>query len=204
MKNRLINALIISGTAVILVALSVGGWILLDRFLSSSYGPSGTRNLYQEATRAVTMEQPIAYVGSDKCMTCHLKTRQEWLHSSHSTVACEDCHGPGSQHIEHAAPMYLSTSSSLCLTCHAKLSVRPESFPQVVADEHNGGVACLECHNPMHPDISKPPEMPDVFTDTSNYLECHSVGNFPSIPEDHELRTVDSCTQCHIMQEEQK
>lgn len=215
MKNNLVNALIVSGTVVVVVGIFVGGWILLDTFLNSSYGSSGTRIDYQEATEDAVMRQSIEYVGSDMCMTCHLTTQQEWLHSSHQTVTCEDCHGPGSQHIEHARPMYISTSSSLCLSCHASLSVRPVTFPQVVADEHSLGVTCLECHNPMHPNISEPPDMPSGFSHNYSCLDCHctsdipyscltchSIAEIPLMPADHDLRADDSCSRCHNVGEE--
>ncbi len=140
MKRGLLSALIIVGTTLLVVAIFIGGWVLLDKFLSSSDVPYGTRTLYQEASRAVTMEQPAVYVGAEQCEQCHLSAEQEWLHSAHKVVTCENCHGPRSTHVENGASIPINTSADLCLTCHAQLASRPDTFPQVHSEEHSGGI----------------------------------------------------------------
>ncbi len=190
-------------TTLLIIAIFIGGWILLDNFITSSYGSTGTRNLYQEASRVVAMEQPPVYAGTEKCLQCHSSTGQEWLHSSHSPVACEDCHGPGSEHINSAGPIEVSTSASLCLTCHARLASRPDTFPQVLAEEHSSGLACLQCHNAMHPSLGEPPQMPDIFSEGTECVVCHEEQNLRSMPADHALRSEETCSQCHRTEGEQ-
>ena len=151
------------------------------------------------------MKQPAVYVGAEQCGQCHLSTEQEWLHSSHKVVTCENCHGPESEHINSAADMEVSTSVSLCLTCHARLNSRPSTFPQVLAEEHSSGLACLECHNPMHPDTSSPPQVTHTLNQGVDCLTCHGsqgLGLRP-VPTDHEQRTGESCPQCHTEEKQQ-
>lgn len=190
--------MIVVGTTLLVVAIFIGGWVLLDKFLSPSYFPDGTRTLYQEASRAITMKQPAVYVGAERCGQCHFSTEQEWLHSSHKVVTCENCHGPGSAHVETGIANSVNTSVNLCLTCHARLVSRPESFPQIYSEEHSGGLPCLQCHNPMHPDISNPPQMTHTLYQGVDCLACHGSQGLRPVPAGHEQRSGESCPQCHI------
>ncbi len=198
MKRGVIGLLIVLGTTLLVVAIFIGGWILLDKTLSPSYIPYGTRTLYQEAARAVTMEQPVVYLGAERCGECHFPIEQEWVHSAHRTVACENCHGPGSAHVENGVSNLVNTSANLCLTCHARLVSRPDTFPQVHPEEHSSGLPCLQCHNPMHPDISKPPQMTGTLSEGTDCLACHGSQGFLPFPTDHEQRSTESCPQCHV------
>ena len=196
-KKYLIISLIVTGTTLAAIAIFVGVWTILDNFITSSYVSDGTRELFQETSRVEAMEQPPIYIGTEKCLQCHNSFAQEWLHSSHNTVACEDCHGPGSKHVSSGAPMQLSSSTALCLTCHARLDSKPANFPQVSVNEHSGGLDCVQCHNPMHPNISGPPEMPDIFSKDTDCLICHQEQNLRSMPENHAMLSEETCAQCH-------
>ena len=197
MKKYLFTGLIGAGTLMLVAAIFIGGWLFLDNVDFAPYSDTGTRSLFQEASRAEAMEQPIAYAGSEKCMTCHFPSSEEWLHSSHNTVACEDCHGPGNLHATEGAPMEVSTSSSLCLTCHARLDSRPEDFPQIPSDEHGRGNECTTCHNPMHPAIFGAPKMPDISGEMTDCVACHEPDKLITMPDNHAGRTADSCVECH-------
>ena len=203
MKRALLNALVVTGTTLLIVTIFVGGWMLLDNFLNPTYVPYGTRALYQEASRTVTMAQPVLYVGAEQCEQCHLSIEQEWLHSSHRVVTCENCHGPRSAHIENGVSIPINTSADLCLTCHAQLAGRPDTFPQVLPEEHSNGLSCLQCHNPMHPDMSNPPPMTHALHQGVDCLTCHGAQGFRPVPNDHEGRAGESCPQCHIIEEGQ-
>ena len=113
-------------------------------------------------------------------------TSGEWVHSSHSTVACEDCHGPGNAHATTGQPIEINTSSSLCLTCHARLDSKPTDFPQI--------------DNAMHPNIGAAPQMPDISVNTTDCLACHSADSVIPMPANHAGRTSDSCTECHTVE----
>jgi len=115
-----------------------------------------------------TSEMPGAvpgatYVGSDICKTCH-----DDLYSKHfegtphfallkaGEHGCEDCHGPGSAHVEAAGDVSKiirfsrlspEQSSKRCLQCHAT-SLENMNFSRSV--HLRNGVGCLECHSPHH------------------------------------------------------
>ncbi len=197
MKRFRPGPVIILGITLLVAIVLWGGWILLDKFFSFTYLSSGTRTLYQETSRANAMEHPLAYVGSEQCGKCHPFIEQEWLHSAHKTVACENCHGPASAHVESGVPIPANTADNLCLTCHARLAAKPEIFPQVEPEEHSQGLPCLQCHNPMHPDMSRPPPMPHALFEKADCLTCHGSPGFRSVPPDHEQRAGESCPQCH-------
>lgn len=199
MKKYLMIAGIALGTLVLVVAIFMGGWIFLDNFVTAPYAEAGTRELFQQSSTNAAMEQPLVYAGTATCMQCHYPSGEEWQHSSHSLVGCEDCHGPGNAHVTSGAPMLKEVSASLCLTCHAQLDARPESFPQVLAGEHSGGIECTACHDPMHPNIGGAPHMPDISPENTDCVTCHKPGKLVSMPADHELRSDDSCTQCHTV-----
>lgn len=199
MNKFLVNPLIILGTVIVTIAISLGGWVLIDELLEP-YAVYGTRALYQEASRAVTMNQPVVYQGTEYCGQCHPPIEQEWLHSAHKTVACEDCHGPGGPHLSNTSIDQIDTAN-LCLTCHASLASRPDTFPQVDPGEHSGGLVCTACHNPMHPDSSQPPLMPHTFYQVEQCLICHGSQSFRPVPANHEDRPVEGCPRCHIMRE---
>lgn len=203
MKKRLSNGLIGLGTVLLVGVILIGGWMLLDNASISPYGDTGTRNMFQEASTAQAMNLPLAYAGTQKCLECHFTSNSssdEWVHSSHSTVACEDCHGPGNAHATTGQPIETNTSSSLCLTCHARLDSKPTDFPQIDNQEHSGGLPCLQCHNAMHPNIGAAPQMPDISVNTTDCLACHSADSVIPMPANHAGRTSDSCTECHTVE----
>lgn len=202
MKWPLVNSLIVLTTTLLVVAAFVGGWILLDKFLNPAYVPYGTRTLYQEAARTEIMEQPVAYIGAERCNGCHFSVEQEWLHSAHGTVACENCHGPRSTHVENGVSTPVNTTADLCLTCHARLASRPDAFPQVHPEDHSNGLACLQCHDPMHPDVSRPPQVTHTLSEGMDCLACHRSQGLRPMPVGHEQHSVESCLQCHIEEEQ--
>lgn len=102
------------------------------------------------------------YVGSDTCKTCH-----EDIYSQHfqgtphfallkTQHGCEDCHGPGSAHVESGGDVtkiirfsQLSPAqiSDRCLQCHES-NLENVNFKRSV--HFRNGVSCLACHSPHH------------------------------------------------------
>jgi hypothetical protein len=167
-------------------------------------GLSSADNPREWATRAVQNQS------SAVCAECHESTNDSWKASAHTSVSCENCHGPTKSHIEKArnheeAPLAVADARDLCLKCHAAVSSRPASFPQVEALTHGAlaeGVttSCTSCHNSHNPGI--PPEITHTLVERSDCLACHGPEEWKPIPKDHLEIAPDACLKCHTLKEE--
>jgi len=191
------NPLITMGLALVALAVFIGGWILLDAFFAPYLDQPGSRASFQEISQDYVMNKSVACLGTELCGECHQEILEGWLDSEHCTVVCENCHEPGGLHIEGLASMTVNTSSSLCITCHEESSLRPGDFPQVISAEHCGGLLCLNCHNPMCPDVGTAPTSIHTIYEGMNCLVCHGAQGFHPAPADHAQRTIESCAHCH-------
>jgi len=140
---------------------------------------------------------PIQYVDHSICRDCHQDNYGAWEKSKHSTVSCENCHGPGQAHLEQGASLEVDTSREFCGVCHDQLPARPKDFPQVDLKEHGGQAACVSCHNPHEPQIGKSPQIPHSLEGHTECLLCHGEGGIKPVPEDHQDRGQDTCLSCH-------
>lgn len=197
MSRRPLNPWPVAGIVLMALIVFSGGWILLDGFLKPYLVQPGSGAVFQEVSQAAAMEQPVIYLGPERCGECHRSILSEWLHSPHRTVVCENCHDPGRSHVEEVVPMTVNASSSLCLTCHKEPGSRPCAFAQADADGHGGGLSCLECHSPMHPDVEEAPQMIHTTYQGADCLICHASQAFQPAPTDHEQRSAMSCRHCH-------
>ena len=115
--------------------------------------------------------QPLQIGGNDSCAgsDCHDQQRvvkhkkhfNALAKGNHRGLACENCHGPLSDHIrdgKHVNAALVSRDNALCLGCHGPLISRPKNFPQF--DAENTGhwyfdveitQHCHECHDPHEP-----------------------------------------------------
>jgi hypothetical protein len=144
---------------VVVVAVSLGRGFLRPR----SYGQFGS---YRADNVGEQMRiRPPQHGGVASCAGCHGAQAEKRAAGSHKTVSCEVCHGPLAIHAsagKRIAAMPVDPSFTLCARCHRKILGRPETFPQVVLDQHVGdqggalpvqGRACLDCHDPHSPKI---------------------------------------------------
>lgn len=99
--------------------------------------------------------QPLQYADAIRCNDCHQDKHSLWTKSKHSTVSCENCHGPGETHVEKGTKLVVDASIETCAVCHAKLPARPSDFPQVDVKTHAGELSCVTCHNPHSPQFGK-------------------------------------------------
>ncbi|NUQ00672.1 MAG: hypothetical protein HUU35_12540 [Armatimonadetes bacterium] len=131
--------------------------------------PDAVLALLPEAQRTAT------YVGNDVCATCHgaaARTRQapekdiaEFRASAHgqAQVGCEQCHGPGSNHINGpASDNILGVPSILnhqvCSACHSETTAQyaesaHASVVEVVeeaVEEPTARRDCLTCHSSLY------------------------------------------------------
>jgi hypothetical protein len=99
--------------------------------------------------------QPVHFAGHQTCETCHADLAAVKSKGKHVTVNCEACHGALANHAGDPSvqPAKLDTAV-LCVRCHAASAARPKSFPQIIADEHSGGLPCETCHQPHSPLIT--------------------------------------------------
>ena len=115
--------------------------------------------------------QPLRLGGNEACAGsgCHEEKRvakhkerfNALAKGNHSGLACENCHGPLSDHISdgrRVAAALINRENTLCLGCHAPLISRPKDFPQFNA-ENTGHwyfdveitTPCRDCHDPHEP-----------------------------------------------------
>ena len=103
------------------------------------------------------------YVGADTCKTCHedvyTKHFEDTAHYAlikQGKHGCEDCHGPGSAHVEGGGDITkiisfkkLSTqeASQRCLSCHTYGNEHANFLRSV---HFSNDIGCLSCHSPHH------------------------------------------------------
>ena len=110
---------------------------------------------YRAEALAEAQAKPINYAGHQACETCHGDIVELKSKGKHKGVNCESCHGPQAKHVDDPGsvqPAKLETTS-LCPRCHTANAAKPKTFPQVVPEDHSGGVGCDTCHKPHSPVI---------------------------------------------------
>ena len=105
------------------------------------------------------------YQDSAKCKKCHEEQYLLKDNSTHSSLACETCHGNWQAHNNNTEDKTgKNISPEACLLCHQKLLARPASFPQITGIEQclkkkplevKDDIVCIDCHNPHNPVIDE-------------------------------------------------
>ena len=137
-------------------------------------------------------------VGRDACLTCH-DLKPAFLHTPHNQVECEDCHGPGSLHIEEPDDTFgldnlpAREASQRCLSCH-KAVVPVSTF--VTAPHGRGDISCISCHS-IHPDRVSFDLLKTEPTDLC--ISCHKMQQAQFRRPYHHpvLEGGMSCVNCH-------
>jgi len=149
-------------------------------------------------------------VGSDTCATCHKDISGNFRHAFHALqgVECEDCHGPGSLHVQGGGDVSKIISfpsrpaedaNGVCLSCHAQ----DEKLRNWFAGTHaTNGIRCTECHQ-IHP-----AQTPAVAVSRMNF-ETTGPGNVTllekMVPENNvklapRRQINEACLKCHQAQ----
>ncbi len=193
-------------------------WLLLAVVavcIASSLGASTDQQKRQSQTAAQASapagRPPGAeYVGTDTCKTCHedlfTKGFQATPHSNLLKLAgkhgCEDCHGPGSAHVEGGGDitkvisfkhLAASQSSQRCLECH-EYGEEHGNFSRSMHLRND--VGCTSCHS-VHEAKFKPSLL--RASQPNLCYRCHQeVRADFSKPFRHRINEgLLECTDCH-------
>ncbi len=138
--------------------LLLGAGILCATALAAP--PSGAKAQAAAAAPVAHAE----FLGSDTCATCHEEVAKGFATNPHTKmtlmpgnangVTCENCHGPGSEHVAgggdvtkifEPAKATPAEVTAKCLTCHAGV------HPDFLRSPHaKAGLSCISCHSIHH------------------------------------------------------
>jgi hypothetical protein len=143
--------------------------------------------------------KPARFSGPEGCAGagCHQDSYDMWRPSAHGNVNCETCHGAATEHKEKPeVSVPVDLGAELCSLCHAKVTGRPETFPQIGAD-HYPESTCGSCHMAHQP--GPPRAITHEVSPGSDCLSCHSTTGprDRDVPANHSERTNDQCLTCH-------
>jgi hypothetical protein len=169
--------------ALFLVVVVVRFFLLPDAWISAK--PHQAQKVVRE------MAKPIHYAGMMTCRECHQDEFNAKLQSAHRGIGCENCHGPSAAHVankdDKATMPIKHRDREFCLGCHGFLASRPNGFPQVDGQKHNGRKRCVSCHDPHDP---VPPETPeDCGGCHGRIMRMKAVSTHADVP----------CIECHTV-----
>lgn len=102
------------------------------------------------AVVSLAAEEEHAYIGSKKCMTCHIKEYKSW--SETKMAKAMDTLKPGAAvEAKKAAgldPTKDYTQDKTCLPCHTTGYGKPGGFVDMATTPTLAGVGCEMCHGP--------------------------------------------------------
>jgi DnaJ-class molecular chaperone len=132
-----------------------GAFILLfliarHLLLPDSFGKTGHFRLNSIVEN---QSRPLNYADKKACSECHGDKSTALQSDVHSTLTCEVCHGPASDHIANPGKVKLDLPDQreFCGLCHAYNPSRGKVIQQVDITVHNINHKCVECHNPHAP-----------------------------------------------------
>ena len=171
----------------------------------------------QQAAKPATATAPAAsqvpagatYVGADTCKGCHEDVyKQHFEFTPHYKLiatgkhGCEDCHGPGSAHVEGGGDptkiirfetLSPAQASARCLTCHA-LNTEHINFERSV--HLKNGTGCLSCHSPHKAKVARTlliQEQPELCYTCHQQQKAQFAMPFHHRVNEHLVK----CTDCH-------
>lgn len=88
------------------------------------------------------------------CIMCHAAENNIKMKGKHNILICQNCHGPGKEHIENPSKsnIFKPSTRAFCGGCHG-IGIAPASktIKQVDLKEHNTDNKCIECHIAHNP-----------------------------------------------------
>ena len=149
-------------------------------------------------------------VGAETCTACHAEVAKEYQHAFHSQqgIECEQCHGPGSLHVEGGGDIAKIISFShrsatdangVCLSCHAQ---DPKIRNWMAGSHASNRVRCIDCHQ-THTYGAKAGPKAEAIVDVITPGRVGSAENL--VPESKAIMQPrwqgnDACLSCHQRQ----
>lgn len=150
-------------------------------------------------------------VGSDTCTACHTEIGRDYRHAYHAQqgIECEQCHGPGSLHVQGAGDVSkiisfrkrsAAEANGACLSCHIRDGKVRNWVTGVHAANH---MRCIECHQ-THNSPTKNGGNSELSGGTLvDVMSPGRVGNVERlVPETKAImqerwQANDACLRCH-------
>jgi formate-dependent nitrite reductase cytochrome c552 subunit len=206
------------------ISLVIGGFWWKARYINNDgqiyLGPDRQYNFATDAF--------VAYDGTTPgfkdytCGACHTTGYNSTGHQDGKSgligtwafngIQCEECHGPGGNHILDAnnVDMVIDRSSEACGRCHSRGDVgqipasggfvkHHEQWNEMFMTKHTA-LQCVDCHDPhvgLHPDNPDRASAIKVQCENCHFTEAQT---FQNTPIDKHLTNPDGpgCTDCHM------
>jgi len=172
----------------------------------------GTAQTNPQATQkqfSASTPSGAQFVGSDTCRGCHEEVyTKNFEGTPHFSLTksgkhgCEDCHGPGSAHVEGGGDttkiisfkaLSSEGANKICLKCHSASSEQANFMRSTHA---SSDVGCTTCHSPHHSKIQR-----SLLRDNQPQLcfGCHAIQSAEfSRPYRHRVKEgLIQCSDCH-------
>ena len=184
--------------------------LVVVAFSVTLYVPSKAANKSESAIASFAkyMEIPGATpMGTEACTACHTEIAKDYRHAFHAQqgVECEQCHGPGSLHVQGGGDIAKIISfrqrsprdaNGVCLSCH----VRDANLRNWMIGPHaSNHLRCTECHQ-THNYSAKDETRKDGSLDVMTPARLSNVESL--VPEAKAImqprwQANDACLRCH-------
>lgn len=162
----------------------------------------------EPAAKEPAKETPATYVGNEVCQACHAEQFKKFSETKMGKIflfnarnetekrACENCHGPGSNHVAAGggrgvgglitfgknSPVPVSVQNEACLQCHQ----RGIQTYWAASPHASRGIGCSDCHT--------------VMERTSDH-QLAKIGE--KTPFFNRRAEIEVCGQCHLQRQAQ-
>jgi DmsE family decaheme c-type cytochrome len=162
-----------------------------------------------EHARLLAAEAGTVAVDDADCLMCHADQGEELSHTVHRKVlGCQQCHGPGKNHVEDP-PGHIAGAKSLralspfaqsemCLGCHGSLALAWNG-----SDHASASVPCARCHSDVvHFKPSEAVKPLVAFRKQQGFCQqCHGLDalGFQQVFHHPVPEGAMDCTSCHAV-----
>ncbi len=162
-----------------------------------------------EHTQLILAEAGGTAADDNECLGCHGDQGETLSHTVHrKALGCQQCHGPGRQHVEDTTghivgadklrALSMSARSEMCLTCHGSLTLAWNG-----SDHAGAGLSCLGCHSDVvHFKPGDEVKAKVAFRKQQGFCQqCHPVDTlgFAQVFHHPVPEGAMDCTSCHAV-----